>query len=140
MSNGLKRAAKCLFDTEDLECTICCELFDSNDRIPRSLHCGHHFCALCLTGLIRKPARKWLVQCPVCEVETSVPGQDVSKLPKNFAVSSMVEKAGRQSVIQHESETPASSPATSSALSYSSISSSLNDTAMELLSVRILTA
>lgn len=46
-----------------LECIICTELFDEDDRLPRVLPCHHSFCSICLKKLGH---RKDTIKCPTC--------------------------------------------------------------------------
>ncbi len=36
-----------------LDCSICLEKYNSKEKIPRILKCGHTFCTICLKELIR---------------------------------------------------------------------------------------
>lgn len=58
-----------------LECNICTELFDEDERIPMLLPCHHSFCSECLKRLKR---RKDQIKCPTCNA--------VHKVNKNWPI------------------------------------------------------
>lgn len=73
-------------DLEDLSCSLCQELFDSGDRCPRMLPCGHTYCQRCVAGLFSKPP----VHCP--EDMTPLAASAASDLPKNFSLLRVITK------------------------------------------------
>ena len=102
------------FSADVLECSVCCERFDASARAPRILDCGHHFCAQCLSGWVRKPARNFAIACPTCARATNVTGGDVASLPKNFAVASMVDEAASRAVAATAASSSSSSSSSTS--------------------------
>ena len=50
-------------------CSICTETFDLKNK-PLLLHCGHTFCAYCLSYLSQKSID---LKCPMCQATTKVP-------------------------------------------------------------------
>jgi len=64
-----------------LECSICLESYNENEKCPRVLACGHTFCSACLANWTKDNE----VECPTCRRKT--PSDDV---PKNFAVLQML--------------------------------------------------
>ena len=54
---------------------MCAERFDENLRVPRSLHCGHTFCEVCLQN--KEPTN-----CPICRTKLNL--FKAKKLPKNY--------------------------------------------------------
>ncbi|XP_063416455.1 transcription intermediary factor 1-beta-like [Mytilus trossulus] len=63
-----------------LECNICRELFDEEERIPRLLPCHHPFCSECLNKLGR---RKDIIKCPTCNAVHKMQKNDPSDFPKD---------------------------------------------------------
>uniref|UniRef100_A0A673N0A4 Tripartite motif containing 35-13 n=1 Tax=Sinocyclocheilus rhinocerous TaxID=307959 RepID=A0A673N0A4_9TELE len=58
-ANSPPMAEECSFTMEDLQCPLCCEVFD----IPVMLSCKHSFCKTCIqTHWVRMGTR----QCPLC--------------------------------------------------------------------------
>ncbi|CAL4124468.1 unnamed protein product, partial [Meganyctiphanes norvegica] len=49
---------------DDLECEICCDLYDDADSRPKVLLCGHTFCSTCMAKEISKGKRT----CPTCRI------------------------------------------------------------------------
>ncbi|XP_053653431.1 roquin-1 isoform X2 [Cherax quadricarinatus] len=66
--------------TEFLSCPICCHEFDSGQRGPISLGCGHTVCRACLAKLQRN-------QCPY---DQTVMRLELDQLPVNGALLSLV--------------------------------------------------
>ncbi|CAG9318308.1 unnamed protein product [Blepharisma stoltei] len=73
-------------DIEDLCCGICQQNFDSTQREPRMLQCGHSFCSLCLQELFGRGIKS----CP--EDSTAFNVSSVEELPKNFALLKFLTK------------------------------------------------
>lgn len=71
---------------EDLCCAICQEAFDTHDRTPRMLPCGHTYCQRCLAGLFARPP----VLCP--EDRSAVSVEAVTDLAKNFSLLRVIQK------------------------------------------------
>ena len=68
----------------NLECAICTNAFQD----PRVLPCGHTFCAACIRTLL---GAKDTARCATCQKDFTVPQRDLTKLPKNFALVSVVD-------------------------------------------------
>ena len=66
---------------QEVSCCICTETYDSTDRCPRVLRCGHSLCQNCLGSLLRSPAAK---TCPECRFD--IRPNRIADFPKNFAV------------------------------------------------------
>lgn len=65
-----------------MECVNCYELFDEGLHLPVNLDCGHTFCRMCVTELVRQKAK--LPHCPMCRAPIPAPlGSEA--FPRNFA-------------------------------------------------------
>ena len=52
-----------------MECDICLIEWDSSERIPRLLNCGHTFCQVCLKSILNKCISKGeKFNCPTCHL------------------------------------------------------------------------
>ena len=69
-------------------CPICLDQYDSQDRVPRILPCGHTVCQSCLFFLrLYDPAGHLAAgqpQCPTCR--SNITTASLSQLPKNFSL------------------------------------------------------
>ncbi|CAC5412529.1 unnamed protein product [Mytilus coruscus] len=63
-----------------LECSICTEVFDEDERTPRLLPCHHSFCSECLKRLGR---RNDTLKCPSCNAVHKVEKNSPIDFPKN---------------------------------------------------------
>ncbi|XP_030847188.1 transcription intermediary factor 1-beta-like [Strongylocentrotus purpuratus] len=72
---------------QSLECPVCLNTFTD----PRILSCSHTYCKACLDNLLGCNGNDQMLRCPVCRAKTQVPNQDVSKLPTNLALKSLIE-------------------------------------------------
>lgn len=79
---------------------MCAEQYGPDfDNQPRSLGCGHTFCASCLMKLMTSRG----VSCPVCNRFHTLSAPDVMLLPINYAVLDIVKNIdtqGQQSEVQ----------------------------------------
>ena len=84
---------------EALSCPVCYEYLDD----PKILTCGHTFCKKCLGDIYRSELSRQL-PCPMCRHVTPVPEGDISKLPTNITVKSLVEdlKSATQSDLEKQ--------------------------------------
>ncbi|XP_071140516.1 transcription intermediary factor 1-beta-like [Mytilus edulis] len=62
-----------------LECGICSELYDEQNRIPKLLPCLHTLCMACLVGL--NSGNK--IKCPFCNKSHHIKREDIANLPKD---------------------------------------------------------
>nr|XP_022302812.1 tripartite motif-containing protein 45-like [Crassostrea virginica] len=68
-------------EIEDMcECSICCDKYNDNRRIPRVLPCQHTFCTNCLS----KQCRRQRLKCPLCNQEHYIKNGKVDTLPKDY--------------------------------------------------------
>ncbi|XP_071127453.1 E3 ubiquitin-protein ligase TRIM56-like [Mytilus edulis] len=63
-----------------LECSICTEVFNEEERIPRLLPCHHPFCSECIKRLGR---RKETIKCPTCNAVHKVKKHGPIDFPKD---------------------------------------------------------
>ena len=97
-SDSIKRKANDALTVpfDFLECSVCCERFNTNSRTPRLLSaCGHHFCETCLDTLKRKSHGRWSIRCPSCQTESNMKNGEVALMQKNWALVGMVDEASR---------------------------------------------
>ena len=86
---------------EALSCPVCYEYLAD----PKILTCGHTICKICLEDIYRSESSRQL-PCPMCRHVTPVPEGDISKLPTNITVRSLVEdlKSATQSDLEKQAE------------------------------------
>ncbi|XP_030847008.1 tripartite motif-containing protein 2-like [Strongylocentrotus purpuratus] len=77
---------------QSLECPVCLNTFTD----PKILSCSHTYCKACLDNLLGCNGNDQMLRCPVCRAETQVPNQEVSKLPANLALKSLIEDMNNQ--------------------------------------------
>ncbi|XP_030847012.1 uncharacterized protein LOC105443699 [Strongylocentrotus purpuratus] len=77
---------------QSLECPVCLNTFTD----PKILPCSHTYCKTCLENLLECHGNDQMLRCPVCRAETQVPNQEVSKLPANLALRSLIEDMKNQ--------------------------------------------
>eukprot|EP00057_Strongylocentrotus_purpuratus_P015146 XP_011669620.1 PREDICTED: tripartite motif-containing protein 45-like [Strongylocentrotus purpuratus] len=77
---------------QSLECPVCLDIFTD----PRTLSCSHNYCKACLEKVFKCHGNDQMLRCPVCKAETQVLNQDVSKLPANLALKSLIEDVKNQ--------------------------------------------
>ncbi|XP_030840930.1 E3 ubiquitin-protein ligase TRIM33-like [Strongylocentrotus purpuratus] len=77
---------------QSLECPVCLNTFTN----PKILSCSHTYCKVCLDNVLECHGNDQMLRCPVCRAETNVPNQDVSKLPTNLALKSLIEDVKNQ--------------------------------------------
>ncbi|RUS18948.1 hypothetical protein BC937DRAFT_88138 [Endogone sp. FLAS-F59071] len=76
-----------------LECQICLQIISD----PRTLPCGHNFCADCIVNLISQrsfqiPSLRISLKCPNnCSQQVSISAAEVKDLPKNFMCANIAE-------------------------------------------------
>ncbi len=81
-----------MWSNEELSCTICQQLYNTEDRTPRLLpDCGHTLCTVCLSDLLAKAEQSGE---PFACSEDRTPCSIVKpapEFPKNFALLRMLE-------------------------------------------------
>lgn len=78
-----------------MECEICLNPWNIDNRIPKLLSCGHTFCLPCLKEILSKSSmQKSIFKCPSCkcEIESISTYKDLLNLQNNNALLSFVNK------------------------------------------------
>ncbi|XP_042221997.1 uncharacterized protein LOC121866410 [Homarus americanus] len=75
-----------------LECQVCFEKYNSVNRKPHSVTCGHSFCSVCLTDMMKNG----LSSCPHCRKALNTSTLDT--IPVNYSILSLVEAVERTSI------------------------------------------
>ncbi|XP_042218206.1 E3 ubiquitin-protein ligase TRIM68-like isoform X2 [Homarus americanus] len=70
---------------DPLNCKMCEKRYNTSDRRPRTLRCGHTFCTHCLTPTGEKTS----FSCSNCLIMLKI--KSVSKIPINYNIEEMVE-------------------------------------------------
>ncbi|XP_045581217.1 E3 ubiquitin-protein ligase TRIM21 isoform X2 [Procambarus clarkii] len=69
------------------DCKVCFMRFDTEVRRPRMLvSCGHSFCSICITNMIKDNST---ILCPSCRTEQAL--TEAEQLPINFALLELVD-------------------------------------------------
>ncbi|KAK0398236.1 hypothetical protein QR680_002488 [Steinernema hermaphroditum] len=87
-----QRLVSFLLDGDDVvNCEVCCEPFDAQERPPKLLPCGHNFCKNCLFSLCCHQQYYLLesVACPTCREEFST--TVAMDAPVNYDLCKMLE-------------------------------------------------
>ncbi|XP_045613776.1 osteoclast-stimulating factor 1 isoform X2 [Procambarus clarkii] len=69
------------------ECEVCLEDYDTEERRPRSLSCGHSLCTSCITETLMRGVLK----CPFCRKIHMPEVRLASNVPVNFIVDSVIQ-------------------------------------------------
>ena len=69
---------------ETITCSVCDGLFDSQDKCPKILICGHTFCHLCLGNVIQQNHL-----CPICRQDIQAASNE--ELPINYTIKTLAE-------------------------------------------------
>ena len=81
--------------SKEPECSICYEGYNTENKCPRMLSCGHSFCSSCLERLLHGDT----IDCPTCRNSVTV-STGVHGLLKNFALLDIVnERAPKRLVL-----------------------------------------
>ena len=85
MAEG-KHSISCMKVKDLLNCTICWELFDE----PKSLPCLHTFCEKCLDKFVTSKGSTDKFACPLCNITTEIPKNNVRDFPVNFTLKELI--------------------------------------------------
>ena len=75
---------------DNLTCAVCLDVYNTDDRTPKSMLCGHTCCLQCILKMVNRKNTKNL-KCPLCQAKFAVPPGGVKDLPTNVTVSKMLE-------------------------------------------------
>ena len=78
-----------------MECELCFNPWNVENRIPKILSCGHTFCQSCLEdSLKKKSSEKEIFKCPSCKTEMNsiLTYKDIINLRNNSDILSLIEK------------------------------------------------
>ncbi|KAA0034767.1 E3 ubiquitin-protein ligase KEG [Cucumis melo var. makuwa] len=81
-------------------CSVCQNRYNEEDRVPLLLHCGHGFCADCMSRMFLASSDSRL-SCPRCRY-VSVVGNSIQALRKNFAVLALIHSSSKTAVATSE--------------------------------------
>ena len=73
---------------ELVTCSLCFEVYNDTDKIPKALPCLHTFCLDCLGKFVRNKLDYQLL-CPLCQAKFRIPKKGVKNLPTNFMVTQL---------------------------------------------------
>ena len=83
-----------------MECELCFNQWNSENRIPKILPCGHSYCIQCLTNLLDSYKKNPLLvfKCPNCarELPSIKTKKDIMNLQKNTRLLSLLDKIETQ--------------------------------------------
>ncbi|XP_069072646.1 E3 ubiquitin-protein ligase RNF182-like [Pleurodeles waltl] len=74
--------------SDDLECKICYQRFNTHSRKPKVLDCLHRVCVRCLTKINHIGDDTACINCPFCRHETKLQEDQVAGLPDDTVVIS----------------------------------------------------
>lgn len=76
--------------TEELECKICYQRYNAHNRKPKILDCLHRVCARCLNKILDVADAASCISCPFCRHQTEVTEYEVSGLPNDANIMSLL--------------------------------------------------
>ena len=94
---------------EIVTCSLCFELFNSAEKLPKGLPCMHTFCLECLEKYVNNKLDLTL-PCPLCQGKFTVPKDGVGTISTNILVKQIVETLPNQEkgikgrCLDHQSE------------------------------------
>ncbi|XP_045583189.1 uncharacterized protein [Procambarus clarkii] len=109
-------------DAGNMDCRVCKKCFNSEDRFPRMLTCGHSFCTSCM---IKLPRDKPLF-CPVCQKEETK-YRSVDDVPKNLSLLTVVEEWKQSNSKDNSVTAEGCEPSRSNSFTRNNSSKSSND-------------
>eukprot|EP00808_Paulinella_micropora_P001676 g19678.t1 len=84
----------------NVECSLCYEPYNGEERCPRFLKCGHTYCHSCLQELLKGDGS---IDCPVDRQNNLVENRDLTMLQKNFALLGLVDSPIKKpNCVQHK--------------------------------------
>ncbi|XP_042883048.1 uncharacterized protein LOC122260027 [Penaeus japonicus] len=85
-----------------MDCKVCLDKFNEEDKRPRYIPCGHTFCSFCLSNLFRNGS----VSCPTCRAKHTA--SDVAQFPIAYLVEELIKNCNVRRTL--ETAGPATSP------------------------------
>lgn len=78
-----------------LSCTLCLNSFNSSNRIPRILRCGHTFCSKCIETLANSSSisMSHFISCPY-DKSLGHPSLDITEIPINRILIDLIDYSG----------------------------------------------
>ena len=73
-----------------LDCAICMEKYNSNNKTPRILTCGHTFCTQCLEKIARRDNRNSGINCPL-DKTLGHPNKKINEIPINRLIIDFID-------------------------------------------------
>jgi hypothetical protein len=73
-----------------IDCTICMEKYNSNNKIPRILSCGHTYCTQCLEKIASTELRNKGINCPL-DKTLGHPNKNVKEIPINRLIIDFID-------------------------------------------------
>ncbi|MEQ2159732.1 hypothetical protein GOODEAATRI_026250 [Goodea atripinnis] len=73
---------------EELECKICYQRYNPNNRKPKILDCLHRVCSRCLIKILDITDGAGYIPCPFCRHQTEITEYQVSALPDDVNIMS----------------------------------------------------
>ena len=80
---------------ENLTCSLCFEVYNDSDRLPKGLPCFHTFCLSCLEKYVQKKL-DFKLPCPLCNSPATIPDGGVRAIPTNVGLKAMLELLPQQ--------------------------------------------
>ncbi|CAI9567598.1 unnamed protein product [Staurois parvus] len=74
--------------SDELECKICYQKFNTHSRKPKILNCLHRVCARCLSKILLIGGGAPCISCPFCRNETELQEEEVAGLPDDTNILS----------------------------------------------------
>ena len=73
-----------------VSCSLCAELFNGTNRLPRALSCMHTFCTSCLYMLAQR-TQMTMIECPNCRRPTPLQSQTLRSIVCNYSILAAAE-------------------------------------------------
>ena len=73
-----------------IECSICLEKYNKNEKLPRILACGHTFCTSCLIKIKEKNIPEKKIKCPL-DSKTEHDKNNIEEIPINRVIVDLLD-------------------------------------------------
>ena len=74
---------------DEFTCSVCMELYNNADKLPKLLPCSHTFCMACTMQYADKHLGGTF-KCPLCNTDVALKSSDIDKLPNNLTIISLM--------------------------------------------------